>query len=151
MGWEDTPDRNKKKTLGQIASELKEAGFTPIILRWKKALRGQSQNAYGFVGCKTWTGEKLDGTTEVSGEIDPKDVCTFWWDKNNVGWALLPKCPRNVEVLAATLSDPSLPFTCEDVEIVKEAKALAAKWAKETPKPREAVTEKKTLAEVAAG
>jgi hypothetical protein len=154
MSWETAIDTLRNRKLGQIASEMKQAGMVPIVLRWNAALK-TSQNVYGFYGAKTSVGETMDGRQEVNGTIDPNSIVTFFRDEYNFGYALVPRCDRNMDVLAATHGEKGLPWTIEDPQVAEEVKVLAEKMkpAKEAVKAiKEDVKSKgsKTLAEVAA-
>lgn len=156
MPWQNAVDGFAKKTLLDISNEMRQAGLNPIVLRWKKPLRS-SQNIYGMIGCRTWTGEKLDGSMESSGELDPKRLITFWPDANRMAFALVPQCDRNMNILAACLNDPATEWIVDDVEVVSQLKEIASKFVKVEPDKKEpamgltAKTPKKqtTLAELA--
>ena len=129
MSYDTTVNTYNQKTFAGIISEMKSVEMTPIVLRWKKALHG-TQNVYGFYGFKTYTGELLNGTVEVTGKIDENEICTFFPDELNVGYAIVPKCPRNMELLAATFND-NPPFTIlSPDDVITEVKKMA-----ETMKP----------------
>ena len=147
MSWESTEDTLAKKTLGAQAREMEEGKLQYIILRWKTVLK-TSQNLYGFYGAKTWTGERLDGGIDVSASIDPNKVCCFFPDEFRVGYAIIPRCDRNLDILAATINEVGLPFAILDDDIRKEVQLRAEKLPKE--KPAKAKKGEVTLEELAA-
>jgi len=127
MPWEKTRNGLTKKTLESEASEMRAANIEPIVLRWRTVLR-TSQNVYGFYGCRTWTAEKLNGEMDISGEIDNNKICTFFPDEFRVGYAVIPKCKRNMDILAATLNDHPAWIIESPQDVVQEVKELAKEY-----------------------
>jgi hypothetical protein len=147
MAWEDTVDKYANKPLGEIHREMTTAEVEPIVLRWKRALV-TSQNVYGFYGCRTSTGEALDGRIETTARIDPDATVTFWPDRLRIGYAVIPKCERNMEILAATGADEGTPWEIETPDLSAELKALQAKL-RPAPKvePKAQAKAKQTIAQ----
>jgi hypothetical protein len=114
--YQDAINCFSHKKLNKISTEMIQSGIQPIVLRWKRTIRGYGtgfQNVYGFMGCKTQTVERVDGQIEFSGKITPDETVAFFPDEMNIAYALIPECERNLNILAATSIDKSVPWVVE--------------------------------------
>lgn len=133
MPFETAKNKLTGKLLVTEAREMRDAQMVPIVLRWRMALP-TTQNLYGLSGAKTSTAENLKGEIEISGTISSENVVTFFPDEFRVGYALVPKDPRNLECLAAAMLD-NPPWVIEGpADVVEEIKALADEMEANHPK-----------------
>jgi hypothetical protein len=129
MPWQECVNAFNHKKLGIIYQEMEASQIKPILLRWKRAVKGYGtgfQQVHGFMGVKTETIERLDGQIEFSGQITEKAVVAFYPDTFNVAYAVIPKCERNMNILAASMNDKDLPWTIETPEVIAEVKEINA-------------------------
>lgn len=138
--WNETIDKNAKKSLDALRQELSAAEIESVVLRWKTALT-TSQNVYGLSGFRTWTDEAIDGHISMSGLIDQNRITMFWPDNTHIGYAIVAIDDRNLDVLAACSLDPKTPWVVVDASEQIKAKIAekAAEMKSEVPVDKNAI------------
>jgi len=87
--------------------------FTPIVLRFKLPCK-TSRNIYGFYGFTVDRDEAMNGAVSITGRIDPDKTTAFFPDKFRIGYAVVPKCERNLEILTGLALTKDSPLTVEE-------------------------------------
>ena len=127
MPWQETFDKNCKKTLGELATHIRAGGYLPIILRFKRSLK-TSFDMPGFEGAAVTQNELADGTIDMSVDIVQGHRATFWRDAFNIGYCLLPNTELNVRKLTGMEAyNPGELWIIEEPMDVKQQILEAAK------------------------
>lgn len=101
--------------------------YTPIVLRHRDSLDTDGNNLFGLWGFSARSTRGVGGgNIKLTGGIDNNKVCTFYHDKKNVQWAVIPDCKHNRDALI--LCAPTLPVIIQEgpkdfIDAFKKAKA----------------------------
>lgn len=151
MGYKDI------KEISNAIGDMESAVPKPIqfiVLRHKDFSNTDGHQLFGLVGIRAIRQNSVSGGMYTAIVIDENKPCTFYHDRNNVQFAVIPDCeqnrrvlltPNNVKQLLMTQQGERMPLLTvleapedfkAELEKIKAAPIDKVKWAK-LPSPKQ--------------
>lgn len=140
MGYSEI--REVSEAIGDMESA--SPTLEPIVLRHKDFCNTDGQQLFGLYGIRVSKASMVGGGSATSITVDENKPCTFYHDRNNIQFAVIPDCEKNRNVLLSPNNVRQLLMTVkgERAPLLTIVKAPDS-FMKEFQKLQKEITEKK--------